>query len=108
MEPMYWVETPDGGVKPATLYEHVALYEGGIAARRVAFDTDDETDVSTVFLGMDHSFGEGPPVLYETMVFPAGTVDDRDCRRYRTRAEAVAGHAEMVAKWLKTNTRGDA
>lgn len=25
--------------------------------------------VSTVFLGLDHSFGRGPPVLFETMIF---------------------------------------
>jgi hypothetical protein len=25
--------------------------------------------VSTVFLGLDHSFGHGPPVLFETMIF---------------------------------------
>lgn len=25
--------------------------------------------VSTVFLGLDHGFGDGPPVLFETMVF---------------------------------------
>lgn len=26
--------------------------------------------VSTVFLGLDHSFGEGPPILFETWSFP--------------------------------------
>lgn len=25
--------------------------------------------VSTVFLGLDHNFSEGPPILWETMVF---------------------------------------
>lgn len=25
--------------------------------------------VSTVFLGLDHSFGDGPPLLFETMIF---------------------------------------
>lgn len=25
--------------------------------------------VSTVFLGLDHRFGEGPPLLFETMIF---------------------------------------
>lgn len=25
--------------------------------------------VSTVFLGLDHSFGGGPPILFETMIF---------------------------------------
>ena len=25
--------------------------------------------VSTVFIGLDHSFGDGPPLLFETMIF---------------------------------------
>jgi hypothetical protein len=52
--------------------------------------------VSTVFLGMDHSFcGIGPPVLWETMIF--GGPHDQDQRRYTSREDAIAGHAEMVA-----------
>ena len=55
--------------------------------------------VSTVFLGLDHAYVAGPPVVYETMVFRSGDFDDLDCDRYHTRAEAEAGHAAMVAKW---------
>lgn len=46
--------------------------------------------VSTVFLGLDHSFGEGPPLLFETMVFPS-----HDMNRYSTWDEAKEGHADM-------------
>src|SRR5213075_3113938 len=53
-------------------------------------------NVSTVFLGLDHQFGNGPPVLYETMVF--GGPLDREEDRYSTRDEALAGHARMVAR----------
>lgn len=35
--------------------------------------------VSTVFLGLDHAFGFGPPVLWETMVF-----DHNQMREYET------------------------
>lgn len=35
--------------------------------------------VSTVFLGLDHSFGSGPPILFETMVF-GGHLDERQWR----------------------------
>lgn len=61
--------------------------------------------VSTVWLGLDHSFGEGEPLIFETMVFPCdaeGRVTDwgdKDCERYSTEAAAKAGHAAMVAKW---------
>lgn len=51
--------------------------------------------VSTVFLGLDHRFfGEGPPILYETMIF--GGPNDGEQRRYATRDEALAGHKRMV------------
>jgi hypothetical protein len=55
--------------------------------------------VSTVFLGIDHSFTEyGPPLVFETMVFPGtGSYLEEDVRRYATWDEAVTGHTEMCA-----------
>ena len=55
--------------------------------------------VSTVFLGLDHSFGSGPPLLWETMIF-GGKHDDYQ-KRYSTRDEALAGHRHAV--WLASN-----
>lgn len=48
-----------------------ARWNNDTANRRVAEDEiSDDVTVSTVFLGLDHSFGSGgPPVLWETMVF---------------------------------------
>jgi hypothetical protein len=52
--------------------------------------------VSTVFLGIDHRhFGDGPPILFETMVF--GGAHDQSQERYCTRAEALEGHKRWVA-----------
>jgi len=60
--------------------------------------------VSTVFLGLDHSFGEGPPLLFETMVF--GGLLDQEMNRYFTWDEAEKGHREMVQKVKEpTSTR---
>jgi hypothetical protein len=58
------------------------------------------TLVSTVFLGVDHRFrGEGPPLVFETMVFGAGDEDfDGLTRRYATWEEAEAGHREICAR----------
>jgi len=57
--------------------------------------------VSTVFLGLDYSFGEGPPILWETMIFGA-TGDLNDYReRYTTAVDALEGHeraCELVRK----------
>ncbi len=67
------------------------------AERRVAFtDVAPGVQVSTVFLGMDHNWGEGPPVLFETMVFRDGHGDEEE--RYCTWDEAERGHAEMVER----------
>jgi len=52
--------------------------------------------VSTVFLGLDHRFGAGPPLVFETMVF--GGELDGDCDRYSTYDEAELGHVNMVNK----------
>jgi hypothetical protein len=51
--------------------------------------------VSTVFLGLDQSWHGGPPVLWETLVF--GTPLDGEMRRYTSKADAIRGHAEMLA-----------
>lgn len=55
----------------------------------------DTAVVSTVFLGLDHQFGDGPPMIFETMVFMPG--DEEPCWRYSTWSEAERGHAEAVA-----------
>jgi hypothetical protein len=56
-------------------------------------------EVSTVFLGVDHNLGNptAPRQLFETMIFPAGTVNDVYCARYATWRDAEAGHAAVVA-----------
>lgn len=66
-----------------SLQEWAEFMESG--DRRVAETTIDGFWISTVFLGMNHNFGEGEPLLFETMVFareeggtePADTVDFR-------------------------------
>lgn len=62
--------------------------------------------VSTVFLGTDHDFSEtGPPLLFETMVFPPDSFSDLDMERYSTRDEALIGHTVMLAKWTLQEER---
>lgn len=60
--------------------------------------------VSTVFLGLDHSYnrGRGEPVLWETMIF--GGPHDGYQERYTSRDDALAGHA--AALQLATNPAG--
>lgn len=65
-------------------------FETATADRIVQQDTVGDVRVSTVFLGVDHNFGDGPPLLWETMIF--GGKHDEYQERYTTRAEALAGH----------------
>jgi len=51
--------------------------------------------VSTVFLGLDHSFCDGEPILFETMVFGKCKYDEYQ-ERYSTYEEAEIGHARIV------------
>ena len=54
-----------------------------------------EVRVSTVFLGLDHRFGEGlNPILWETMIF--GGPHDGYQERFASREDAVLGHKIAV------------
>jgi len=56
--------------------------------------------VSTVWLGINHQFGQGPPLIFETMVFESrDNLSDIACQRYSTEDDAIIGHQEMVAQY---------
>src|SRR5580765_3912616 len=72
--------------------------------RRVASTVVGSYWVSTVWLGLNHRFlGDGPPIIFETMVFSNDEANDPDREglhefdmvRYCTEEEALAGHEEM-------------
>lgn len=59
----------DRKVVPADLMAWSRFLED-MSNRRVAESQFGEVRVSTVFLGLDHRFGdEGPPLIFETMIF---------------------------------------
>lgn len=62
--------------------------------------------ISTVWLGLDHNHVDGPPLLFETMIFnKVGGYRDIYCNRYSTWEEAEEGHKKAV-EWVK-NERKD-
>ena len=69
------------------------------ADRHVAKDTIGDSDISTVFLGLNNQFGEGAPMLFETLVF--GGLLDNEMDRYSTWEQAEKGHTEMVERVKK-------
>lgn len=52
--------------------------------------------VSTVFLGLDHNYGDGLPILFETMVFRGGNGDDME--RCESWEQAEKQHKRIVAR----------
>ena len=57
----------------------------------------DGTNVSTVFLCLDHNhFGVGEPILWETMIFSGNEEINGWCHRYHSAVEARVGHWEAV------------
>jgi hypothetical protein len=81
---------------------HEAALSWEADQRRVALTTVGVQNVSTVFLGLDHRFGEGPPLLFETMVFGFGPDDER-CERCSTWEEAEAQHERIVNELKEKN-----
>jgi hypothetical protein len=62
--------------------------------------------VSTVFLGLDHAWAGGPPLLFETMVFNGPLNDEQ--RRCATWDQATAQHrktVEEVGRALESDAR---
>lgn len=54
--------------------------------------------ISTVDLGIDHSFGFGKPLYYETMIFSDSVENPFEYYqdRYTTQKEAIKGHLEAI------------
>jgi hypothetical protein len=94
--------------KPISPEEYSRLHADG-EYLRVDLTQIGPYTVSTVWLGLDHGFGRGPAVIFETMVFTSTAWNetrsrydpevepllDIDCRRYCTEEEATTGHEEV-------------
>lgn len=71
---------------------------------RIGFDKVGPYSVSTVWLGLDHQYGDGPPLIFETMVFTEGPDEktrdwlDTYTRRYPSKEAALAGHDRIVTE----------
>lgn len=90
---MYYLLNDDRTTKQAPMMAWARWFE---TADRVVEKTNiADVEVSTVFSGMNHQYGEGPPLLFETLVF--GGEQDGDVWHYSTWNEAKVGHGRVVA-----------
>lgn len=86
----------EGGTEQERLMRWAAMLEDD-GCRYVAFDEVEGVQVSTVFLGLDHGYGMGPPLVFETMIFGGGEGLDMYQVRYSYWDDAVRGHARALA-----------
>jgi len=82
-------------VAAGSVEEWARWFEANRLNRHVGDTTIDGVRVSTVFLGVDHQWGSGPPLIFETMIF-GGPYDSYEWR-WTTRAQASANHDQAVA-----------
>jgi hypothetical protein len=89
---------PDKALKETTLMDpaYIAMWEGDQKIRIVGQHVcKDGAFVSTVFLGLDHSFGAKTPILFETLTAFDGLEDIES--RYSTYDQALQGHNDYCA-----------
>ena len=84
----------DGKPKDVPLLEWGKWMEAN--SRRVEFTKIGKVEISTVFLGLDHGFGHGKVILFESMIF--GGKYNGCSNRYETVEQAKKGHATAVKK----------
>ena len=96
----HWILDKNGEPIPASSEQWCDWFEKGFMQdnRRVSREKVGGYEVSTVFLGIDHNYGAGPPVLWETMIFGPGPLDQHQERCSGSREQAEAMHARMVKK----------
>lgn len=102
----YWILDDEHNVVEVPVLQWATWYE---TADRHVSDTETKLHrVSTVFLGLDHRFyGDGPPLLFETMTFDHNG-EDCGCWRYASWDDAVTGHAAAVRTIEKKEAEAEA
>lgn len=87
-------------VKPVYRVEDWALWMSTNPNTRIAKTEGDGYIVSTVFIGLDHNYGGGPPEIFETMVFKQGEATNLDCERCGTYKQALKNHEYYVKQYI--------
>lgn len=91
----YYLLNEDGTITPTNDTLAWGMWFENFKNRQIDYTKiTNEIEVSTVALGLDHSYNpNGPPMIFESMSFG---YDDEIQRRYSTLEEAKVGHNEIV------------
>ncbi len=80
----------------------VSTHDRTLAKTKVGYKT-----VSTVFLSIDHRFGPGDPILWETIIFNHDGSASIYQERYSSQEDALKGHTKAVNSLLHRFNRYD-
>jgi hypothetical protein len=86
----YTLDENNKPIKVTSLIEAVEWMENNPERKAVKQEHIGDVFISTVFLGLDHSFQSDKPVLWETMIF--GGDHDQYQERYTSYEDALLGH----------------
>jgi hypothetical protein len=101
--PIYYTLDANKNPVPCSSFEFEKDCRDFENRKRVAKTTIGPYTVSTVFLSIDHNFGKGQPILFETMIWSDKDINNPGAffdvqYRYRTWEEAMEGHRRIVAE----------
>lgn len=91
---MYYILDENNKPVKSNIEEFLKWEEENPEKRVIEKKTINDVEVSTVFLGLDHSFMSKIPILWETMIF--GGEYDNYQERYKSYEEALIGHQKAL------------
>ena len=93
----YSLDKENNPVACVDMGHYMAWVENNQGQTIVKQDSIGDISVSTVFLGLDHSFStpRNSPILWETMIF-GGENDQAYQERYASYEQAIEGHQKAI------------
>jgi hypothetical protein len=95
----WYILTADNQPVAVSVREASKWIEENPTKKQIGFDiledeNGNEISVSTVFLGLDHSWDNKGLILWETMIF--GGINDQYQERYNSYEDALEGHQRAI------------
>ena len=91
---MWYILDENNKPVESSAIEYLMWEEENPTKRIVKQDNIGDIRISTVFLGLDHSFISDKPILWETMIF--GGEQDQYQKRYTSYEDALTGHQKAL------------
>jgi hypothetical protein len=95
----WYILTTDNEPVAVSITKAAQWMEDNPKRKQIGFDIlqdkdDNNISVSTVFLGLDHSWNNKGLILWETMIF--GGINDQYQERYSSYEDALEGHQRAI------------